>query len=115
MEGFVSSEKRSINYIKHLCRYSLNKLGFNVSDNYNETVKNKYKDFIQDYADLGQQVFEQMFPSQKWQSILLQEKSLDEMINQRNAIANNPKKQLLASLMDSQIEINKNLLQQAKN
>lgn len=70
-----------------------------------------FKEYMEPYTQLGKKVFDKMTPKQKAQSIMLQEKSIEEMQNLKSIAKRSSKNQLLQSLVDVQIQMSQELLQ----
>lgn len=73
-----------------------------------------YKEYMEPYLHLGKKVFDKMTPKQKTQSIMLQEKSIDEMKNLKSIAKRSTKNPLLQSLVDAQIQMSQEVLQYCK-
>lgn len=74
-----------------------------------------YKDYMGDYAELGKKVFDNMTPEQKARSIMLQEKSIEEMQNIKSIAARSVKDKLLRDLVDAQIQMSQETLRYCKD
>lgn len=79
------------------------------------TSEEDYKDYMGVYAELGKKVFDQMTPEQKSQSIMLQEKSIEEMNNLKSIAKRSLKDKFLLSLIDVQIQMSQETLQYCKS
>lgn len=76
--------------------------------------KEDYREYMGVYAELGKKVFDKMTPEQKSRSIMLQEKSLEEMHNLKSTAKLTLKNPLLLELVDVQIEMSQDTLQYCK-
>lgn len=73
-----------------------------------------YKNYMEDYIILGKKVFDKMSHEQKVRSIMLQEKSVEEMNKQKLKIISSSKSHELMTLLDTQIQISIDTLQYCK-
>ena len=71
-------------------------------------------DYMGDYAELGKKVFDKMTPEQKAQSIMLQEKAIEEMQNVKSIASRSVKEKLLRDLVDAQIQMSRETLEYCK-
>lgn len=71
----------------------------------------EYKEYMEIYVILGKKVFDKLSPDQKEKSILLQEKSIEEMNKEKLKIKSNSKESALQTLLDAQIQMSTDLLQ----
>ncbi len=76
--------------------------------------KEDYREYMGVYAELGKKVFDKMTSEQKVQSIMLQEKSIEEMQNLKSTANLTLKDPLLLELVDVQIEMNADTLKYCK-
>lgn len=76
--------------------------------------KEDYQEYMGVYAELGKKVFDKMTPEQKEKSIMLQEKSIEEMLNLKSIAQRSLKDLFLLSLIDVQIQINQEVLKYCK-
>lgn len=73
-----------------------------------------YKDYMGDFAELGKKIFDLMTPEQKAQSIMLQEKSIEEMQKLKSIAKTSVKEKLLRDLVDAQIQMSQETLKYCK-
>lgn len=73
-----------------------------------------YKDYMGDFAELGRKIFDKMTPEQKARSIMLQEKSIEEMKNIKSIAKRSVKEKLLRDLVDAQIQMSEETLRYCK-
>lgn len=76
--------------------------------------KEDYREYMGVYAELGKKVFDKMTPEQKSRSIMLQEKSLEEMHNLKSIAKMTLKDKFLLELVDVQIAMSQDTLQYCK-
>lgn len=76
--------------------------------------KEDYQEYMGVYAELGKKVFDKMTPEQKLQSIMLQEKSIEEMRALKSTAKLMLKNPLLLELVDVQIVMSQETLQYCK-
>lgn len=76
--------------------------------------KEDYREYMGVYAELGKKVFDKMTPEQKAKSIMLQEKSLEEMHSLKSVAKLTLKDPLLLELVDVQIEMSQDTLKYCK-
>lgn len=76
--------------------------------------KEDYREYMGVYAELGKKVFDKMTPEQKSRSIMLQEKSIEEMHNLKSIAKLTLKDKFLLELVDVQIAMSQDTLQYCK-
>lgn len=74
----------------------------------------EYKNYMGDYVILGKKVFEKLSPEQKSKSIMLQQKSIEEMNNQILNLELKPEKNIIKILLKTQIEMSTETLAYCK-
>lgn len=76
--------------------------------------KEDYREYMGVYTELGKKVFDKMTPEQKSRSIMLQEKSLEEMHNLKSVARLTLTDKFLLELVDVQIGMSQDTLQYCK-